>query len=168
MKVPAEKVTAFLDQIKALAEDINYTIRSGDDGFEEAVNDQVGNISKAIEVFKLQELSVVTPIEKASKKYAREYDLLADKPEKTSHENIMLYKSEMYFAIKRQLKRNIGLSECPSSELENFIEGLIGYDAKYEKLIYTNEWFYTSLAVIKEVADEIIEQRKKTPQLKMF
>lgn len=57
MKVQAETVVEFLDKVKALVEDINLTLRMGDDGMEDTVNYQVASITKAIEVFKLEQLS---------------------------------------------------------------------------------------------------------------
>ena len=168
MKIEAATIIEFLDQVKALVEDINLTIRMGDDGFEETVNDQVTNISKAIEVFKLKELTPVTAIDPASKKYGRTYDELHEKDNRSVGENIELYKSELYFAVKRVITDNAGIADCPNDQLMNFIEAAIPDNSKFNKLIYTDQFFYSSMKVIQEIADEIIELRKKAPQQKLF
>jgi len=50
----------------------------------------------------------------------------------------------------------------------NFIEAAIPDNSKFNKLIYTDQFFYSSMKVIQEIADEIIELRKKAPQQKLF
>lgn len=168
MKIEATKVVEFLDQVKALVEDINLTIRMGDDGMEDTVNYQVASITKAIEVFKLEQLSSVTPIDPAQKRYSRIYDELVDKQDKTTHEATQLYKSQLYFALKRVIAKCPDIAEVKNKDLCNFIEGSLPDDSVYRRLIYSEGYFYISLAVIQEVADEIIEQRAKAPQTKLF
>ena len=168
MKIQAEIVISFLDQIKALVEDINLTVRMGDDGFEESVSYQVDNVSKAIEVFKLQQLTQVTPIESAAKRYNRIYEQLSEKQDKDISESRQLYKSELYFAMKRLVKADANIAEIPELELCNYIESLVPDNSNYKKLIYSNEFFQSSINVIQEVADEITEQRRKAPQTKLF
>ena len=168
MKIQAEIVVEFLDKVKALVEDINYTIRHGDDGFEEAVRDQVETVSKVIEIFKLEQLTPVTPIEPSEKRYGRIYDNLSDREDITASESIQLYKSELYFAVTRLIKASTTISECPNNDLCNYIESLIPSNSKYNKLIYSDQFFRTSINVIQEVADEIIEQRRKAPQKTLF
>jgi hypothetical protein len=168
MKVQAETIVEFLDQVKSLVEGISYTIKCGDDGFEEAVSDQVETISKVIEVFKLEQLTPVTPIEPTSKKYGRLYELLCDKEDRSQGDNIQLYKSQLYFVLKRVIKDYQGIADCPNNELFNVIEAAIPDNSIYKKMIYSNEFYYCSQDVIKEVVDEIIGQRKKAPQTKLF
>lgn len=168
MKVQAAPIVAFLDKLKLLVEDINLTIRMGDDGFEDTISEQVDNISKAIEIFKLQELTETTPLEKAEQRYNREYDLLSRKADKSSTEAIRLYQAELYFALKRLVRADANIAEVLNKDLCNYIESLIPDSSKYKKLVYSNEYFYKSLSVIQEVAEEMIEQRLKAPQTKMF
>lgn len=168
MKVQAEKIVEFLDQLKALAEGIKYTIQCGDDGFEQTVNYQVDEIAKAIELYKLEQLTPVTPIEPAQKKHSRIYDDLAGRNDLEAPEAKQLYKSELYFALKRLIKQFNNLSDVTNNDLMNMIEGLVPDDSKYKRLIYSNELYYSSMEVIQEVAAEIIEQRRKAPQAKLF
>jgi len=168
MKVQAQTVIEFLDQVKALVEDINYTIRCGDDGFEETVKDQVSNVSKAIEVFKLQQLTPVTPIEQVAKKYSKIYDELSDKEDRDVIESRHLYKAELYFALKRLVNADQSISEVSERDLCNYIESLVPDNSNYKKLIYSNEFWQSSINVIQEVTDEIIIQRNGAPQMKMF
>lgn len=168
MKVQAEIIVEFLDQVKVLVEDINLTMPMGDDGFEETVNYQVSNICKAIEIFKLEQLTPVTAIDPAHKKYGRIYEQLSEKEDHTPREVIALYKSELYFAIKRVIGENTSIADCTNDQLSNFIESIIPDNSKYKKLIYSNQFYYSSMAVLQEVTEEIIEQRKKAPQTKLF
>lgn len=168
MKVDATLVAEFLNQVKALAEDINYTIRCGDDGFEETVNDQVANIGKAIELFKLQVLTPLTPVEPVNKVYSRLYDKYADTPPTGHNEGLQLYKAQFYFTLKRLIKNDTGISEVPNDQLQNYIEYLIPESSKYKLMIDSNEFFHSSMMVLREVTEEVIEQRKKAPQAKLF
>lgn len=71
-------------------------------------------------------------------------------------------------SLPRVIAKCPEVAEVKNNDLCNFIEGSIPDDSVYRKLIYSEGYFYVSLAVIQEVADEIIEQRAKAPQTKLF
>lgn len=167
MKVEATEIVKFLDKVKALVEDISYTMRCGDDGFEDVVNDQIKGVVKVIDVFKLEQLTPVTPIEPAEKRYGKIYDALSEKEDRSQAEIQSLYQSQLYFALKRIIK-TVDLSEVPNDQLSNHIEAAIPDNSIYKKLIYSNDFYYCSMRVLTELVDEIVEHRKKAPQQKLF
>lgn len=140
----------------------------GNDGFEEVVREQVEGVAKVIEVFKLQQLTEITPVTSAEKKYGKVYDQLAEKENKTLQEAKELYMAELYYMFKRLINADANIGSVANKELSNYIEALMPDSSNYKKLFYSNEFMYTSLKVLDEIVTEIIDQRAKAPQTKLF
>lgn len=174
MKIETEIVTEFFTNLKYLAEQIGVTVHSGDDGFENCVDEQISEIKAAINSFTIVNLTPITTIKKGMLSYVDFYEKyhtsFNDNTELSPSENIKLYKGGLYTHIKkalRELKDN-DLATVKNEELFNWIEASTIIGTHYEKLIYTNEWYYSSLDAINDVVNEIIEHRKKAPQQKLF
>lgn len=168
VKVEAKEVVSFIDKVKAMVEDITHTLRSGDDGFEQVILEQVESVAKVIDVFKLQQLTELTPVTSTEKKYSKIYDQYAEKTDKTWQEAKDLYRAELYYLFKRLIAADGKISEVANKELMPYVECLLPDSSNYKKMFYSNEFMYTSLEVLDEVVNEIIDQRAKAPQTKLF
>lgn len=63
------------------------------------------------------------------------------------------------------------IAELPAESISMFIEDEClqnGGNARYLKMAYSNEYFHSSQAVFQDIADQIIEERKRAPQQKLF
>ncbi len=171
MKVQAKIISAFLDELKHQVLGITDTIRSGDDGFESSCIWQVEYIRKAIDLFRIKTLTPVTPISKDSeRKYLHIARIARNKPpeEILINDNIAIYKSDLYFFIKKRLPEIKNLSEIKNDHLLVTIEGSIIFGSRHERDVYSNEWFSTSMAVLDDIVREIIQYREEHPQLALF
>ena len=174
MKVESKPICDFFEQLKYFVDQINETIRSGDDGFQECVYDQTSEIKKALDSFAILNLTPVTVKEKTELEYLKFYNKNASVYEIKSFaadENVKIYKAELYLFIKRALREMKGndLAQVPNNELYNWIETYTIFNGSiYEKLVGSNEWYRPSLNVVNDIVNEIIDQRKKAPQQLLF
>lgn len=168
MKVEAHTVVEFMDKLKALIDGISETVRSGDDGFEENIHEQVESINTAIDTFKLERLTPVTKFPPRHLKYEAILDSLDKKEDKTAAEAIQLYCANFYFTLKRLMHDNPATSEMKNLDLFNYIESLVPESSVYHKLMYSQEFYFTSMRVIQELVDDITEQRARAPQQQLF
>lgn len=177
MKVEAHTVGEFMDKLKALIDVISETVRSGDDGFEENIHEQVESINTAIDTFKLERLTPVTKFPPRHLKYEAILESLDKKEDKTASEAIQLYCANFYFTLKRlvddKLSEYGSLSQLTYSEVKNLdlfnhIESLVPESSVYHKLMYSQEFYFTSMRVIQELVDDITEQRARAPQQQLF
>lgn len=143
------------------------TIRMGDDGLEDVIEDISKEFSLAIKEFEIFNLTVIEP--KPKVEYLKRAELLQGKSELSSGENLTIYKSKLYTYIKRKLReKEIDYSPIKNDQLFMFFEGCIIIDSEFQDLYYSKEWFYASVQVIQDIVDEIVEHRKLNPQQTLF
>lgn len=173
MKVESEGIVTFFKSIKYLIEGICETVQIGDDGFQESVQLQKEDLIKQIDSFEMLHLTPVTKLAKSKLAYMQWYEEVYNphQADNTVSANINLYKSKLYLHIKKQIREKIcaeELAQVPIVGLANFIEEQTILNTHYEKLIYSKEWYHSSLQVLLDVAAEIESERNKAPQIKMF
>lgn len=175
MKMESEVIIEFLKNIRYMISQITEAVKVGDDGFKEFIQEQEAEINNAINHFTILNLTPVTK-KKEGLGYVKfwEEDLQrrdGQPKEMTATENTYIYKGGLYHHIKKTLGQMKGddLASVPNDELYNWIEyHTILNGSQYEKMIGTNEWYQASFNVVQDVANEIIEQRKKSPQQNLF
>lgn len=174
-KIEISLVNDLFKNFKLMLEGINETVKCGDDGFQFSVKDQIEDIEKAMNSFTILNLTAVTKVEKTKLSYLKFKDDFIKRKESedniqtNSSENSQLYKADLYIHIKRKLReQGQNLTDTSNDKLFNFVEFITIIDSKYEKLAASNEWFYSTHHVIMDVVNEIIEQRKKAPQQRIF
>ena len=174
-KVEASLVNELFSNMKYMLEGINETIKSGDDGFQYSVDSLIEDMEKAMNSFTILNLTAVTKVEKTKLSYLKFKDDFIKRKESedniqtNSSENLKLYKAELYFHIKKQLRsQGQNLIEVSSDELFNFIELTTIIGSKFEKFANAKEWCCSTNYVIMDVVHEIVDQRKKAPQQRIF
>ena len=81
-----------------------------------------------------------------------------------------IFKATLYLHVKKRIRDKIkpeDLAQVPSDNLENYIEGsTIDFGSALENQI-NNKFLQSSMIVFRNIADEIREERKKSPQQKL-
>ena len=174
-KIEHSDVTKFLNEIKYMVSGIQEALQMGDDGFEENASMQCDEIKKQIETFQVITLSV--PDKKETKK---KYDYLeyAEGDQQgaltdnglTNEAEIKIFQATLYQHVKNRIRDKVKAEELaavPADKLENFIEGatIEPYSLLANKI--NSNFFWSALKVFQDIAYEIKEERKKSPQQKL-
>ena len=176
MKVQSEVVLKFIQSLRYQVLGIRDTVKSGDDGFEDTCVYQVEEILKTMDVFTLESLTPVSesqPTKRAKSYLKKAEDILIRRgngEEPTGgNEATILFQERLYHFIKWEWLASVKVSDITNKDLYTQIEIFLAESKTfYAKAIYSNEWFYTSMGVIQDVVDEIVEQREKAPQQTLF
>jgi len=176
-KIDLSEVTKFLNEMKYLVSGIQETILMGDEGFTESISIQCDEIKKQIETFQVITLSV--PVRNEPK---RKYDYLEFY--ENQHEQVgmvtengltneaerKIFKATLYLHVKKRIRDKISaddLAQVPNDRLELELEGAtIDFGSNLEHQI-NKKFLHSAMEVFKNIADEIREERKKTPQTKL-
>ena len=168
MKIQAEVVVQFLRDLRLQAQGLIDTIRSGDDGFEMSCQSQIADMLHAMDIFRVEKLTLLTPLQEMPvKAYQRGLPRGDDQHGFSVSENEAIYKYRLYTYLKRRLVE-LDLLNIPTHALSLHIEAALLCGSPYEKDAYSNEWFYCSQAVLNDLAEEIKFEREKAPQLALF
>lgn len=170
MKIKSETVISFFQSARLILHSVKDTIRSGDDGFEGNCIDQIDSLMREMDIFTVEHLTPLTPVKsKPSPAYISIAEAAMERGGDTSiAENIAVYKTRLYNFIKAGLSGIVNLDAVKNDGLAMAIEGCIICGSRYEREYYSKEWFYTSMAVIADVANEIIAHRAANPQVSLF
>jgi hypothetical protein len=175
MKVESEKISSFLDIINYLVNDVYETVRMGDDGMKDCVKNQVDDIAKKIEEFKVIELTTITIKKSKDPYYVEKFAYLIDnKPDIMEHnetERRCVYKAQLYGHIKKNLREMSAekIAAITNDQLAFFLETeCIDEKSRFIKMILSNDFYYSSQEVFTDIANELIEERTKNPQSKLF
>lgn len=164
MKVDSKAVTECFDQIRYIIAGIEDTIRSGDDGFEEAVQSQSNDIVTIIKMFTAQHLTPPPPRSKKHE-FLERYSEVNDRAE-SYQDNVDLVKARLYLWLKRELKKIDLPYNLQEHNAYNFI-----YDAIVSGSSSEHWWFsaFERVAIwtLDLIVTEAYEERRKHPQLLM-
>ena len=175
-KIDAAAVSQLLDQLMFLVDGIIETIRSGDDGFLHSAISQRSQISEMIGVFKMEQLEAKTPIKRRDEpSYYTEYvNNLYDRTQEvgaqfTSVENKIIFQGRLWRFLKQQLQqRGDELQDkATEAEVNTAIECWI-INSYHKDTFYSDQFFYTGLRVLEDFTRNVMDQRKKNPQKKLF
>jgi hypothetical protein len=168
MKIQGDVVIQFLKDLRFQAQGIIDTVRSGDDGFEESCKSQIADMLKAMDIFRVEKLTPLTPLKKPTgKAYQIGLPMVDDQHGFSISDNVAIYKHRLYNYLKRRLQE-LDLLNIPTNHLDVHIEETLLCGSPYEKDAYSKEWFYSSQAVLNDLVQEIKSEREKTPQLALF
>jgi hypothetical protein len=168
MKKERETTLQFLKELEYLARDVKETIRVGDDGFGACSMEQLDEIISTIRGFVATHLAPEAPAPKISPPYLAVADSLDPASSHTMAENIAWYKAHLYHYIKRNLSKIPPLDEIAAASLETELENHLIIGSRYEKEYFSNDWYYSGVAVIRDIAAEITDALKARPQRQLF
>jgi len=173
MKIDSEPLIEFFNNLKYMVSQITEAVKIGDDGYKDCIQNQEAEINTAINGFILLNLTQVTK-KKVGLAYVKfweeNYNPDGLYKEMNSNENTLMYKAGLYNNIKKELsKLGDNLAAVPNNELYNWIETYTIFNgSKYERMVTSNEWYQASINVVNDIKIEIVTQRIKAPQQKMF
>jgi hypothetical protein len=168
MKVDSKNIMELFTEIKCLLEGIPELIQMGDDGFENSIINTTEDIKKVINVFTIEFMTPVTKEVSKEPDFLKSHLILHEKSQEggmTPYENVQLFKARFYLFLKRELAK-IDLQPVKNLELHNFIMNDVVVGSKYYSY-FSTDFDRPAYAIISLVADEIIAQRKKYPQMAM-
>jgi len=169
MKVSVDLVSKFIKDLEYLVEGIKDTMRMGDDGYEESCMMQADQILSHIRNFTMEKLTPLTPLKKTEPAYvAKAARIDYSNGDKTVTENITWYKARLYRFIKKNLSKIPNLDVVKTADLFCTIEATVIIGSERETAFYSNEWFYTSDGVLRDVVNEIVKHREAHPQTSLF
>ena len=172
MKVDSKFIIELINDVSWYAVGIKETCQMGGDVFEN-ISQQADEIKKMLIKFQASYLTKedrTTPVDKSysylkiMEKALRNKDIHNDplSPE----ENVAIVQAKVYSFIKRTIRDN-GIPEGLNSfDLRIYIENLL-YNWQYFKT-HEKNFLYSIYDVCVDITNEIIEFRKKNPQLKLF
>lgn len=171
MKVETKHIAEAFNQIGYLLDGISDAIQSGDDGFEETVLSISKDIKTVMTAFSLSYMTPVVTEKKHKHGFLNTYERLHDKKnnreEMTPGENSQLLKAQFYLFLKRKL-REVTLPETLDSQvMESFIYENIVAGGLFE-LYFSTEYVDEVSRILFLVAEEVITELKKHPQLVLF
>jgi hypothetical protein len=172
MKVKAEDVLQFLDNIRNYTDGMVQGAREWctDQDTRNIIDYTAEQINLLINRFKVDHLTEQEQPSVHDPLYIKRYDHVVDSTDKTSDEVRIVYMAELYSRIFRELHK-MDISDVPNEKLENWIENNVVYEkfsAFHMEQFGSKGWFYSSMEVLKDVAQKIIRDRSKTPQQKLF
>jgi hypothetical protein len=169
MKVDSKHIVELFTEIKCLLDSIADIIQMGDDGMEDYILSTAKDIRTVINVFSIDHM---TPIIKPDKEpaFLKRHVELNDKSQQPGvglepYENVLLFKARFYLFLRRELLK-IDLQAFQNHNLHNDIFNEVVFDSRYYSY-FSTDFERPGYAVIELVANEIIEHRRKHPQLAM-
>lgn len=170
MNVDSKHIVECFDEIKCLLIGITEIIQEGDDGFEQAIISQTEDIKKVINAFTIDKMTPVVKQTKQEHYFLSTHLKLHDKSQNgsglTPKENLLLFKARFYLFLKRELPKHELPINLSLYELGNHIAYAIIPNTTYNSFFNT-DFDETMLRTIDLVATEIIEHRRKYPQIEI-
>lgn len=177
MKLEAQKVKKFLEDVKYELDQLVITINSGDDGFEDSIKSQIEEQQKVINKFIQLNLTeaVVDPLDFTGRTYLTNFEEIQKRIESGKGngqtDNIAYYKHKLYHWLKREYKKRIdnGLQHT-DEETTHLLQIWVNEDKHWQRL--ENEFLYAFFAVYDDLSNDLNkirqEQRKNSEQQKLF
>lgn len=171
MKIESEKVRELLLSIKYFTEGINETLNLGDDGLEDAIRvftKEIDGTITTFEVMNLQELNNVDEDKRYD--YLKHYEQFSNEHISLADEKKM-YKAHLYLYVKKFIRDEIKASDLAAIEndyIVGYLSNNIVENSKFQKQANSDLYFWSTQNVLQDIANELIEERKKAPQQTLF
>lgn len=169
MKVDSRLIVQLFEEVKYLLDGIDQIFREGE-YVEEGINSIAENVKTMFSAFTIDHMTPATLSRKKEHSFLYDQVKLVDKTEAglglTPEENITLFKARFYLTLKKQIAKQDLPINCHQGEIENFIENEVVPNTTYESYFFT-DFQSTMYNVIKLISREIVEHRKKHPQISM-
>jgi hypothetical protein len=158
MKIDSEKVVELIKVVKAYVEGIEETIRIGDDGFQDSVINQKENLFKEINEWKAINLATKEQPEKHwSEKEIKDWT------------PAQLWANSLSAYLWRKIKSDTQIGDILNHKLFEYIEGYLNLpEAKSMNKTYYDVYVTIGIKTVQEIANKIVEERKKAPQQKLL
>jgi hypothetical protein len=176
MKVDSKHIAELFTEIKSLLSGVEESVRTGDDGIEDYVISTAEDIKKMVNVFTIDYMTPRTKEPSMPNKYEfqRTAERLLSRQDfqiggsgHTPSENSALFKNQFYSFLKRELIKHDFTLISEEYKISEYLEVTVLANTKYEEYFFT-DFSEDMYRVILLVAKEIVEFKRKNPQLEMF
>jgi hypothetical protein len=116
----------------------------------------------------LQELKKID--EDRRHEYLKHYEKYANQPIGNSDEKKM-YKAHLYLYVKKIIRdevKAVDLAAIENDYLAGYLDNNIVQHSRFASQANSDNFFWPTLHVLQDIANELIEQRKKAPQQTLF
>lgn len=176
MKVDSIHIVQLFTEIKSLLSGIEESIREGDDSIEDYVLNASDDIKKMVNVFTIDYMTPITKEPSMPKKYGfqktaerllsrQDWGIGGDRT--TPSENEALFKNQVYKFLKGELRNHDFTLIAEEHKIHEYLEVTVLANTKYEEYFFT-DFSDDMYRVIGLVAKEIVDFKRKNPQLQMF
>lgn len=173
MKMNTDPVIELIKQLSFWMDGIQETCRIGGDVLDN-IQTQAGEVKKMLTDFQITHLTrpVDDIVPDDNQHYLKQADkILAENKspgELTKEENTVLLKAKLYGWIKRVIRERKDLPGIEASQLEiyYYVDNILCEWEQYKN--FERFFQYTMNQVVEDITNEIVADRSKNSQLKMF